>query len=371
MKILLSTIVDNINFGTYLQAFATAHLLKHRNAEVEILNYIRPYLDGKFYARNIYNDKSKPLISRAIRSCGYYILNGFMIWNLKRFLTGRAKLTKKITSHEDLIKKFNKKYDLYLTGSDQVWNTQHNLGVDSVFFFDGIDGEKRSYAASVGMESFQAGEEKRIAEMLSDYSLISVRESFGVDALKKIGIENSVQVLDPTLLLNAEEWIKICGQKFHKTEKYLLIYSVELEKNEEVYQIALKIAAERGLKVYLVCPTLKFKKSFPKIDRLFSLATVELFISLFSQADFVVCSSFHGTAFSINFNRQFITIAPQRFNTRVNSLLKLLNLEERYVENVKYLPMETIDYNKVNKTLQQERGNSLKVLDSIINYGIK
>lgn len=365
MKILLTTIVDNINFGTYLQAFATVHVLRKRNMDVEVLNYIRPYLTGAYYAKKIARDKSKPFLFRIFKSIAYYMLNNFMIWNLKRYLKQRVSLTDIIREPKDLMK-YQGKYDLYLTGSDQVWNTQHNFGVDEVFFFKGIKGRKRSMAASIGVDSFDSEDADKIASLLKDYSYISVRESFGVDVLKSIGITNSHQILDPTLLLDKKQWLKLVDAKSYDKEKYLLVYSVELEKNNTVYDVANKIAKEKNLKIYVVSPTIKLKKDIPMADRIFSLAKVDTFISLMANADYVVCSSFHGTAFSINFNRQFVTIVPHRFNSRVESLLNLLNLRGRFINDIKSLPQTEIDYRIVNEALNKERAASLKNVDEIV-----
>lgn len=364
MKIILSTIVDNINFGTYLQAYATCRMFKERGCDIEVLNYIRPYINGKTYANKYLKDTKKPFIARYIFYVGYLAFNSYMTWQVKRFLTNRVKLTKEFTT-EDEIAKGLKPYDLYLTGSDQVWNSQHNYGVDNIFFWNSFVGKKASYAASIGIDHFPEEQHEAISKMLSQYSLISVRENQGVVALQEIGIERSTQVLDPTLLLNKDDWGAIASPKFKKQQPYLLVYSVESERNSIVFNIARKIAKERNLSIYMVCPTLKFNSQL-KIDKVYSLASVEMFLALVKNADYIVASSFHGTAFAINFNKQFVTVAPERFNSRVNSLLSLFNLENHYTNNDTVIPQD-IDYAKVNGILDRERVKSKIVLDNIVD----
>lgn len=364
MRILLTTIVDNINFGTYLQAYATVRKLEERGHSVDVLNYIRPYLSGKVYARNCLKDHSRNVFMRYLYAVGHMVLNSFSIWQVKRFLTKHAKLTRKCFSLEEVQRLAGSIYDLYLTGSDQVWNSQHNRGLDGVFFWAGIKGRKAAYAASIGFESFPEEEREPVCRLLSDYAVISVRESFGVKALSQVGIRNVRQALDPTLLLTKNEWSTLSKHRFKKNAPYLLVYSVEPERDSTVIAIARKIASERGLKVFWIYPTLKLK-SQANVDRIFSFASVECFLSLFEQADYVVVSSFHGTAFAINFNKQFVTIAPERFSTRVNSLLQLLRLENRYIQNERQIPESDIDYAKVNGILQEERNKSMEVIDLI------
>lgn len=364
MRIILTTIVDNINFGTYLQAYATIYMFQKKGCSIDILNYKRPYLTGKTYARNYLKKKNKPLFIRYLYYGSYLMLNSFMIWQVKRFLKQKATLTQEFHSMNEITKKL-KSYDLYLTGSDQVWNSQHNFGVDRVFFWDSISGRKAAYGASIGMKCFPKKQQPLIYNLLSKYDKISVRESSSVKALTEIGIEDVIQVLDPTLLIKKEVWTCIAKHRFKKTVPYLLIYSVENDKNPIVINIAREIAIKRNLAIYLVCPTCKLKSQL-KIDKVFNFASVEMFLSLFEQADYLVVSSFHGTAFAINFNKQFVTVSPERFSTRVNSLLQLFHLENQYINNSHQIPDKDIVYTSVNQILATERIKSEEFIDEII-----
>lgn len=362
MKILLTTIVDNINYGTYLQSYATVKLLNDFGHNVDVLNYIRPHLSNLNIFKDSLNGNFFKIIISLINAC----LHSLMRRNLKRFLTHRANLTSKFNNWDKFRQKLEQ-YDLYLTGSDQVWNTIHNHGIDSTYFFGGINGKKCSYAASIGMDSYPDSDISAIKQFLDSYSMISVRECFGIDALKNIGINKDiVQVIDPTLMLNSNDWDSSIKSKFHKKEPYLLVYSVEVKRDKEVIEIARHIANKRNLKVYLVSPYVKFRSKI-NVDRVFSLAKTETFLSLFSQADFAVVSSFHGTAFAINYNCQFVTVSPDRFSSRVESLLNLLNLNNRYIHNVGEIPNTEIDYNSVNNILALERQRSSDILSQILS----
>lgn len=360
MKVLLTTIVDNVNYGTYLQAYATVKLLKDRKCDVDILNYIRYHLTPEHMLSKVKNKGVKSYLHSLIN----IVLDAYMKRNLKKFLLQKNKVTPNFSDWTSF-KKTLPPYDLYMVGSDQVWNTEHNHGVDGVFFFEGISGKKVAYASSVGIESFQKEDYSKIQTLLSDFSKISVRESFGVEALKNLGIDNVTQVLDPTLMLSKEDWRKIGKKTFRKTEPFLLVYSVEVNKDNETIAIARKIAKDRGLKLYLISPYVKFNSKL-KVDKLFSLADTDTFLALFQEADYAVVSSFHGTAFAINFGCQFVTVAPERFSTRVQSILKLLNIEDRYIQNINDIPPFDIDYSKVNNLLEHHRAVSETVFDGLI-----
>lgn len=361
MKVLLTTIVDNVNYGTYLQAYATVKLLEDRGCEVDVLNYVRPHLTPQYML-----SKAKERgIKSYIRGYINVKLDTWMKKNLKKFLLDKVHTTPQFSNWVNFRKSLPK-YDLYVVGSDQVWNTEHNHGIDSVFYFEGISGKKVAYASSVGLESFKKDDYSEINKLLKDFSHISVRESFGVEALKTLGIKEVSQVLDPTLMLTKEDWRKISKKSFRKTEPYLLVYSVEVNKDKETIEIARKIAKDRGLKLYLISPYIKFNSKL-KVDRLFTLADTDTFLALFMEADYVVVSSFHGTAFAINFGCQFVTVAPERFSSRVNSLLKLLNIENRYIREIEDIPRFDINYQEVTKKLDIEKNISNSILSFLIS----
>lgn len=360
MKALLTTIVDNINFGTYLQTYATVKVLNDVGIKTTVLNYQRPYTGGDFYAKNHLKRKDIPKYKRIPLFLFSFSMNRFMKWKISRFIHAKVPFSKKISSLDELTTAFMG-YDLYVTGSDQVWNCEHNFGLDPIFFFKDIPGKKVSYAASIGTDRFPDKYKNEIKGLLSDYSIISTRERQGVEALAEIGISDVTQVLDPTLLLNKDEWLEVSGKSADFNEKYLLVYSVEVEKNKDIYNIAKRIAEEHGLKIYLVSPTLSLDRH-NNFDKVYRLASCETFLRLFANAEYVVCSSFHGTAFAINFNKQFVTVAPGRFSSRVNSLLGLISLESRYIDDISNIPADNIDFSKVNRIIDSEREKSLAVI---------
>lgn len=370
MNILLTTIVDNSNIGTYLQIYATVKKLKERGHNVSVLNYERAYIVNREYALNLWKDKN--FIIRNLFSFYYVLINMFKINYLKKFLIRKkVTLTRHFKSIYDIKKNLNH-YDLYMTGSDQVWNCIHNANkLDEVYFLNFTSGKKYAYAASIGMDNIPDEYKSRFKQLLNDYEGISVRENKAVELLNQLGIENVELVLDPTLLLNRQDWLQEIGDMdFHKVNPFVLIYSVEEDCNKLILEVAKKIAKEKNYRIYFVSSTKVSLYLRQHVDRCFEKASPELFLALFDAADFIVVSSFHGTAFSINFNKPFLTVAPKRFSSRVQSLLQLFDLTHCYI-NSNNFNLPTIYYSEINKKLQILRNKSEKIINSYLTQKIQ
>lgn len=217
------------------------------------------------------------------------------------------------------------------------------------------------------MEDIPDAEKKEFTLLLNRYKRITVREIKAKSIIEQLGISNIQVVADPTLLLSPKQWKKFASKKLVE-EQYLLIYSVEGKKQgHEVYSIAKKISKERNLKIVSI-NSRSFLSDIGKCDYNFHFSTFEDFLSFFLYADFIVVSSFHGTAFSINFQKQFLTISPNSFSSRIDSLLEICGLKQRRIAQIQDMPqvIDNIDYNNVNDKLSQLRANSLSILKEML-----
>ena len=366
-KVLISTVHRCCNFGSALQVFALSYSIKNMGLYPVVLDYI----PERFRFSRIFVSLFKNIISfsSSLRQ-RYQAIRGICIlfsstYYYGRFFKRELSMTKSFYRVED-IEKAKLRADVYMTGSDQVWNSTHNQGIDRIFFLDFLpNAAKRvSYAASFGKIELEEWEKDITKKLLSRYSAISVRESSALQLLESINIHNAVNVLDPTLLLSMSEWESLCPQLKLK-EKYLLIYSVEPEK-EQIISIAREIADRLGLMVYMVEWGIK---PYPGVDKMICNIDPLKLMSYFINAEYVVASSFHGTAFSVNLNKQFISLSPKCFNTRAQSLLNLVGLSDRLVTFDTYSLNEalvSIDYARVNMVLECERTKSKEYLDSVI-----
>ena len=367
MKVAIITILDNTNYGTYLQALATGLTVQKLGCDVNVIHYTRPSMTPKGRSKAILEDKG---FIRWFYHC--VLRSSKKTYELRDkdydFLRSYIPVTKEFVGFDALLSD-TPKADVYLTGSDQVWNSFYNRGIDRSFYLDfAPKGAKRiSYAASIGMPKFPENEIKETKTLLSKYETITVREIAAKQILANLGISSEV-VLDPTLLLNKEEWENIASRfPFDEKEPYLLTYSVEYGREDSyIKHYAKLIANQLGLKLYHItyngCP----KDNY--YDKVFRYATPDQFLNLMLHASFVVVSSFHGTAFSINFNKPFITVSPKNFNSRVQSLLKITGLESRVVtdDSRSLDSFGDIAYKDVNEKLEVERKRSIQLLNEML-----
>lgn len=365
VKIVIITLHRVFNYGSILQAYATQKVFEKNGCKVEIVDYITEQRTN----RKLFLELPDNIVDNHASKSIYIFLRFFSVLIKKlifgSFLRKHCNLTSQryITS-EDIIKN-PPEADIYVTGSDQVWNSKYNEGIDKGFFleFAPKDKIKISFASSFGKSQLDENERNTIKEYLGRYNAISVREDDARQIIREMGY-NSEWIIDPTLQLKKEEWLGIASPRLVK-ERYLILMLLYNEDNGAT-EYAREIADKKGLKLI----KLSWELIKPhKVDRLLTHRSPQDFLSLFFYADFVVTNSFHGLAFSINFNRQFVMVPRNEFNSRIESLLRLTGLENRLVnttEQAIQVSKEIIDYNMVNKKIEMERTKANEFVERII-----
>lgn len=366
-KICIVTILDVANFGSILQAYALATVIERCGYKIEFLNYWRRSYTTMHKVYTFLKDRSLGNFFKRI----LFALSAFFFYapirrHVRGFLTRKFAFTRPYYSINELLA-HPPVADIAVSGSDQIWNSIYNNGIDRVFYLDFVNCPRIAYAASVGMDEFPQEELDEIERLLAQYRAISVRESQTCKYLHSLGFSQVQHVLDPSLLLNADEWKEIAGCKEHrsiKEEKYLLVYSVERFNNDFIFSQARQIAQELHLKMYVVCTTYPVKAKDYGFDKIFAVAGVKTFLQLMANADFVVASSFHGTAFALNFNKEFVTISANKFNIRMESLVNQFGIKHRIVSNSEKRISELlpIDYDFINSQLNIARSISMDFL---------
>ena len=283
-----------------------------------------------------------------------------------RFLKTYINLTEMKFYTSEQLKIISSDYDVLVTGSDQVWNSQYNGEIDQVLFLAFANETNRciSYAASFGMSDIPEKEKRETKSLLQRYNHISVREKDGIEILSKIGFD-SICVLDPTLVLDQNHWKKFAGKRRVK-EKYLLLYALH-GCNEGVLELVKDISKKINLKVVSMNYGYKSLRN-QHFDQYIMPKSPEDFVSLIGNADFVVTDSFHGMAFAINFHKNFIAVAPDKYDSRLRSIVSILGIEDRIYNNNMRIEdaLESTDYEDVEKKLQCEREKSLKYIEEAL-----
>ena len=352
------------NYGSFFQAVALEKAVKKLGYEACTINYINK--KEKSYNMVKIDIKNSKWNQNIIRKIIFYIIDGinrFIQFNkFEKYRRVEMNLTDEFNQLED-IKKKKINADIYCTGSDQVWNETINNELDLAYFLDFLEKEDKpiAYAASFGKDYINKEKIEIVKKELEKYKFISVRENQGVNILKDIGID-SKQVLDPTLLLNAKDWLEMASQKKCK-RKFILIY--QIHKNSAMIDYAKKYAKKHGYDIYNISVSFIDKKKGIKLKWCPSYREV---LWLFNNATCIITDSFHATAFSINLNKNFVTFLPKKSTSRNRSILKLFDLESRSIENCEDFetPEKNIDYEKVNVILEEERKKSLDYLDYML-----
>ncbi|PMO31946.1 polysaccharide pyruvyl transferase family protein [Vibrio breoganii] len=357
MKIKTITCHDVYNHGASLQAYALMKFLQNNGHEVEIIDYKPDYLSHHYDLFHVSNDRYKGLIKYA-----------YLLAKLPSRLLSR----KRKKSFDDFTKKYLKltdtryksfealcentpEADLFICGSDQIWNTLHNNGKDKAFYLNFVKTEdkKISYAASLATDRIYDNMESFIEENLRTFDSIAVRERSGIQLLSKIGIENVTHVMDPAFLLDQEEWSKIGSISFN--EPYILVY--DFENCERLREKALFLAKNLGAKIYTVNPiSLKYAdRSFPNVGP-------ETFVSLIKGSEVVMSNSFHALVFALIFDKKFlITKRGEDINSRMEDLMSLLGIEEKlFNEDMGSLNEEA--RSKLNKEIESSKKYLTRIL---------
>lgn len=357
------------NYGSLLQSIATLRIVEQLGHECTIIDYQRKDERGLNMVLTQLSQKSgftNPLKKIA------YVAARYPIEKLaqSRFDCMRHKylnLTPRCSNHQDLEQL---DADIFLTGSDQVWGPTMCGIYDTAYFLQFIPKKAKrfAFAASFGKTMFDEQTEDAYKQMLSTYNGIAVRESSAVKLMEKWGLNNCFgQVLDPTLLLDTTEWARLMIsddiQNKYEGKKYILVY--QIHNDPKLSQYANELAAKIGLTLIRVNP---FMHQRFRGGRFINCPDASEFLSLFKNATYIVTDSFHGTCFSINFNKQFIEILPNNATgTRNMSILTLTGLSGRIVTDFHDFGIinDMIDYTLVNDILKKERMRSINILRSL------
>jgi len=384
MKVGIITILRVNNYGAELQAFALQKKLEKLGFDSEIIDYLyyknwnfkdtkssTPFVKQTFRQRiryfalyrfsNLLLDKLLPYINKNV---------ALRLERFKKFHLTHTKISKTYKSFNELYSA-HLDYDSYVVGSDQVWNPSASSSIEPYFLtFSPKSKNRLSYASSFGVADIDENLIPKYRDMLNNIDHISVREKQGVELVKTLTNRDASLVLDPTFLLGKEDWQVVMKLYPNMPLKYVIIY--QLTESPAIVQLALSIAKKFKIKIFRICKrAIKVEHNTGVINILD--AGPSEFLSLIANATYVITNSFHGTVFSINFNTPFFSIvsASRKNNSRIESILSVLNLSERLIldnnpiEEIDFL--KEIDFVTSNEILESERIASVNFLLYALN----
>ena len=360
-KVALMTWYKYNNYGTVLQCVSLYNCIRDMGYDVDVVAY-QPGRNKYLYQDSplelFFEPITRRMEIRSIRSQERSDL-------FEKFKNQYITVTEEFENYSELYS-LNQKYDCFVCGSDQIWSMTRSF--DDKFYLSFVsDGYKKvSYAPSFGVVKPSAEQMvDMIKGLLSDFTHLSVRETAGKQFIKEITGREAEIVLDPTLLLQPNAWESYMNQVTQlKSKKYIICYFLGDENNylKNVIELSKTLNAP-----YFLIPATQKQKNKPHVLQ-DPIGPAE-FVYLIKNASYVCTDSFHGLAFAINFSvpfsiyRRFKDSDPKSQNSRIYSLLQVLNLNDRLEKNAF---RQSIDYASVQTKLNQLRRNSLSYLEESI-----
>lgn len=371
MKIGIITFQRANNYGAMFQAYALSKYLEQQGHDVFILNYATDDQERVSFSSKLY----KFIVVHRCSFKHFYkriflqaIVNQREKLFVDKFIAYRKqhlKLTSKSYTYEDLCTQ-HPMADVYITGSDQVWNTDFtscSMGYLLAFLPDGI--KRISYAASFGKKVLDSKYHQKFKDELIKFTAISVREKNGLDIVQDVASIDATLVVDPTFLLS--DYSELIDYSLVPEKPYIFVYRLSQNRALTTWMSALikKASNKENLPVYTVSTNGCYK------DKEYGeqlIPTPGQFLGLLEKANFFVTNSFHGSVFSILFKTPFIVTARDQFpdqqNLRMVELLNNFRLSERYLppfasfEQIDDILNNTFDFDEIHNRVRDYKKTS-------------
>lgn len=346
----------HINYGALLQYYA---LEKALNKEGIAAYWLRYCIQEEYSIKNRLKKVLKKCLAFRVQKCVDKTLVEF-----KDFLNKYCNLSTEIYMLENELESNLPQADVYITGSDQVWG---GVLMPNYLCFVPDRKVKCSYAASFGKAKIENKHKNTIVPWVKRLDLVSVREYSAIDICRDMGVE-ATQVLDPTLLIDAEAYP--VDKIENSTEVFC--YFLNISSNAQVYWDCVKTwAKDFGLSLGVACTETTYKY-FTEDEQQF--LGPKKWLSRYANSKYILTNTFHGTVFAIIFNKPFLVFEQSgksgKQNERIYSLLNCFNLKDRIYNPDGDLNIQMdkeINWSKVNRKIAEERVESFKFIRKVRN----
>ena len=367
---ILTHYYDSLNYGGNLQAYALTKSLENKGFNCEQISFIKE--------NGVVNSSMKTKIKRIIKIpltlCRKYISKKHNLSQVKK--EAFRNFNKNIISHsEKIYSKENIKncvddYDAFITGSDQVWNMSW---YNPEFFLDFVPSDKKkiSYAASIGSDYLTDEQKEIFKNSLKDFDAVSVREPSSIKLIENLSPVPVVSTLDPTLLLEKEDWDKVSSERLIE-EEYIFCYF--LGNYKRTRKLVNEFAKKYNLKIAFIPYTAGIVLSDRKFaDYRFIDASPEDFISLIKHAKYVFTDSFHAVVFSHIYGKEFFVFNRDKralMNGRIKDITSLFACQERYCDTNEKMALSYIeglsplDYTRETDEFLAKKRESIEFLEN-------
>lgn len=378
MEIKTITCHNVYNYGASLQAYALQHFLETKGHHVEIIDFLPAYFQRRYNLHYISPTnkyykicKLHPFLTYALNFVKSRSVD--KTWGRKKsfnnFTNRFLSLTKNTYETSIALKNNPPKADAYVAGSDQIWNTDMDNGKEPAYYLDfGSKETKRiSYAASFGISKIDPDLKNFIKQNLKNFDAISVREQTGINILQDLEIIGEL-VLDPVFLLDKTKWnqLALSAKKYPKIKENNFILVYDFMNDDRIKQMAHKIKTEKNLPIVSINDYTPMDYADININNAGPLE----FLNLINNANVIISSSFHATAFSIILEKEFYVypLKGQNNSSRMTDLLNRLEIIERFNSQ---RTQDILDYTKIKIRLDKYIQESKSFLSINLNNDIQ
>lgn len=348
MKVGIFSFPNSVSYGCMLQMYALQRAVEQMGHEAEAINYQNAYMKQE---RHVARLAGKPSMKDKARKMARKVLHRKMYRAFANFEKQHIGLyPEKVFGDRQTLCRVGQRYDAIICGSDQVWNPDIT-GQDLAYFLDFCEENTRrvAYAPSFGIEDFSEEFCREIQPELKQFSALSVREASGQALVEELTGRDVPIVADPTFFLEQSDWEELEQEHPAAKGEYILYFTVRSSRS--LWEKALEFSRKSGMKLVVIGGSM-LKKRVDGVEYAVDIGPAQ-WLYLIHHARYVVTNSFHGTAFSIHFRRDFYLDLSARTNSRLEHIARILGLEDQIVKG----PLEpsAADYTVAEQVLPEMR----------------
>lgn len=359
MKVGIMTFPHSVSHGCVLQMYALQQTVTKLGHEVEVIHYQNEYMRQE---KHVARSAGKPSAREKVKKIARKLLHLPLYRAFEKFEKCHIlRYPQKPFDDRKMLETMDQRYDAVVCGSDQVWNPDIT-GQDLAYFLDfcGDNTRRVAYAPSFGIEEFSEEFRQHIQGELAKFHALSAREWPGQRLLQELTGRDAPVVLDPTFFLDGEQWQHLERKHPAAQGDYILYFTVRSSRS--LWEKALDFSRKTGMKLVVVGGN-ALKKKIQGVEYAVDIGP-DQWLYLMRHARYVVTNSFHGTAFSIHFRKDFYLDLSARTNSRLVQIAKALGLEECIVDGA--LEPSATDYSVAEQVLPGMRQASLDYLNKAL-----
>ena len=362
MKVGILTFPNSISYGATLQMYALYRAVEKMGHGVEIINYHNAYMKAEKHVTQKTKSRTRAMLRRMLHCRLYGAFRCFEKENMVFY-------PKKSVDQCGCLPEIAKRFSAVICGSDQVWNPDIT-DKDLSYFLDfcGESTRRIAYAPSFGVENLAAEFFAQVSEELGKFHAISVREKSGQHLVQQMLNREVTMVVDPTMLLDASDWSAMEQPHSLGRGEYILYYTIR--RSESLMRFCRHLSKQTGLKIVVVGgnPLDALRKRDEMVDYAVDISPKQ-WLFLVHHARYVVTNSFHGTAFSINYRKDFYVEFSSLTNSRLANIVQIFGLQDRVVKEGALENLADVDYSRVAQELPTLQEQSLSYLRNALEAG--